>query len=330
MGERGSPASGVEAGENKESQHGFQLHNDGVLAVIVTYTPELKQLHQLLACLAEQVLHTLVVDNTEGGCPGINDFVSETVSVVVLGQNTGIGNGQNIGIDWAVEKGMGHVLLLDQDSLPSPDMVTMLYQAEQSLVKGGKSVAAVGPQAVFGSERRVEKFVHLSGSAQEKDLCKTQDGEICKVAYLHSSGTLVSVDSFLRVGKLDAGMFIDMLDMEWCFRAAACGMDCYGVPIAEIKHQVGIKKVVGLGGVKRILSIHPPLRTYYQVRNWFLMLKNRHVPKVWLLKYGAKNIFLRFLILLLFIPERKARSLFFLHGLVHGMAGKSGRYKWRS
>lgn len=44
-----------------------------------------------------------------------------------------------IGIQWARERAATHVLLMDQDSVPAPDMVSALLLATES------SIAAVGP-----------------------------------------------------------------------------------------------------------------------------------------------------------------------------------------
>ena len=116
-----------------------------------------------------------------------------------------------------------------------------------------------------------------------------------------------------------------MLDMEWCFRAAAKGYVCFGVCAAHLSHQVGVKKQIGTASRYKELSVHPPLRSYYQARNWLLLIRMQYIPRTWLFLYGIRNIWLRFCILLVVAPQRKERCDYFFRGVLHGLCGKNGR-----
>ena len=48
-------------------------------------------------------------------------------------ENLGVAAAQNQGIEWAKQQGATHVLLLDQDSLPHPDMVARLSEWNDQL-----------------------------------------------------------------------------------------------------------------------------------------------------------------------------------------------------
>jgi rhamnosyltransferase len=50
-----------------------------------------------------------------------------------------------VGIRWALDRDdVGFVLLMDQDSIPAPDMVAQLQAGYQELAANNRQVAAVG------------------------------------------------------------------------------------------------------------------------------------------------------------------------------------------
>src|SRR5659263_368215 len=122
-----------------------------VVAVVVTYGPDLEATSRLLQALAAQVAHVIVVDN---GSPAESVSALRGVlaasggDLVALMENTGIASAQNVGIARARSAGASHVLLSDQDSVPAPDMVAQLLHAIGRAVDAGHRVGAVGPLPV--------------------------------------------------------------------------------------------------------------------------------------------------------------------------------------
>ena len=105
-----------------------QSHRMGVVAVVVTYQPALEVLEKLLDAIIPQVDSVVVVDN---GSDTVfeawnNNRQKYAVEVLLLGENSGIAAAQNVGIQWARNRGAAFVLLMDQDSIPAPDMVEKL------------------------------------------------------------------------------------------------------------------------------------------------------------------------------------------------------------
>src|SRR5450830_1343914 len=100
-----------------------------VVAVVVTFAPDLDATSRLLQALAAQVAHVIVVDN---GSPAetvtaLREALSTTTGELIsLAENVGIAAAQNVGITRARAGGATHILLSDQDSLPAGDMVAQL------------------------------------------------------------------------------------------------------------------------------------------------------------------------------------------------------------
>src|SRR5690606_8889741 len=96
-----------------------------------------------------QTAGVIVVDNTPAEDRRVESLCAslaqERLRLERLGQNRGIACALNVGIDMALAAGATHVLLSDQDSLPSPDMVKELLRTQADLQRAGERVGAVGP-----------------------------------------------------------------------------------------------------------------------------------------------------------------------------------------
>src|SRR5712671_6312085 len=103
-------------------------------AIVVTYRPDAAALEGLRA-LSGQVEHIVVADNGSGkeSAAFFEGLVGLGAVVLRLGRNLGVGAAHNAGIERARTFGASHVLLLDQDSVPAPDMVGALLEAEARL-----------------------------------------------------------------------------------------------------------------------------------------------------------------------------------------------------
>jgi rhamnosyltransferase len=150
-------------------------------------------------------------------------------------------------------------------------------------------------------------------------------GAPLEVAYLISSGSLVKISRLDQVGAMEEGLFIDGVDLEWCFRAGACGLKVYVVPGAQLAHSLGDRRhAVWFFGRRAILQ-HSPTRLYYMQRNSFLMAKRSYVPCGWKL-YSLRLALERVVAFGLLVPPRWINMRMLLLGLWHGIIGRAGPY----
>jgi rhamnosyltransferase len=117
-----------------------------ILAVVVTYNPNIDELLRLIKALIHQVSHIVIVDN--GSAVDVKSFLinrnDTSVHFLPLNNNLGIATAQNAGIAWAREHKADYVVLFDQDSEPATDMIERLLEATESMVSQGYKVGAVG------------------------------------------------------------------------------------------------------------------------------------------------------------------------------------------
>ena len=106
----------------------------GVHAVVVTFNPRMEALRCLLDALSPQVEIITVVDN--GSVNEMQTWEPESydnVQIHRIGTNLGIAAAHNIGIKKALDEEVDYVLLSDQDSIPTPNMVFELRKAAEQL-----------------------------------------------------------------------------------------------------------------------------------------------------------------------------------------------------
>lgn len=299
-----------------------------VVAIVVTYQPNLHELIAVLQSTATQVDEVVVVDNTPTPnsslldcCPGLSNL-----HLVTLGDNLGIAHANNIGIEWAYERKADYLLLLDQDSKPSPGMVDLLMRnlATENINK--LKVAAVGP--AFDDPRTgvrsyfvVSRFGFPFRYRPEK---KHAPKALVNVSFLISSGTLIPMRAILAIGGKRSNYFIDHVDTEWCLRARAGGYKLVGEHSALMEHSLGdnVKRIWFF--YKRSVAYHTPLRDYYMFRNTLLMLHDVNLSLIWRLFLLSRLVQFS-LYFLIFARYRRERLSLMSLGIYHGLMRISGR-----
>lgn len=298
-----------------------------VVAVVVTYRPEVSATATLLAALRPQVGATVVVDNGSDADQvaalralpaGAQD------SFVALETNLGIAAAQNIGIAWAREHGATHVLLSDQDSLPAPDMVDRLVVALQAGPLPGslRPLGATGP--VIVDERNPDAPLVFSDHrwGPRRATVPRQDGARVEATFLLASGCLVDVAALDAVGDMNEAWFIDHIDLEWGLRARRAGYDLAAVVGARLDHSLG-DRTQRIPGRERDVHLHSPVRNYYMVRNTILLVRSGLLSAAWawgylfwITKYAVFYV--------LAVRPRRTRARLMARGAVDGVRRRTG------
>jgi len=303
-----------------------------VCALIVTYNPEVAMLRNAISAVGSQVAAIVVVDN--GSEPRALAWLrqqegSGRFTLLTQGRNTGVAAAQNRAIYWAREQGFDFVLIMDQDSVPAPGMVTLLRNAWLSLEADGEALAAVGPMPIDPHGGGETPFFRIAGLRAERIHSHDIGAEPLRVAYLISSGSLIKLDVFDRIGLMDEGLFIDGVDFDWCFRAEARGLKVFMVPMARLFHSLGTgRHRVWFFGRKEVLQ-HNPKRLYFMLRNSILMARRPYIPAGWKV-YSLRLVLKRLVAFGLLVPPRSLNLRMMLTGIWHGIQGRDGPFLKRT
>lgn len=291
-----------------------------IIAVVVSFQPDLQRLCRVFRSLLPQVQAVVLVDNGSGEdvADWARSWTGGQVHGIYLGTNTGIACAQNRGIELARSLGASHVLLMDQDSIPAPNMVKELYLALQASPR----VAAVGPWYTDGRKQQQNRpFLRVTGLRTQRLGC-TGAEKLHEVDHLIASGCLIPMPVLDQVGLMREDFFIDMVDIEWCLRARAAGYQLYGICHAKLEHRLGDNPIRILG---REFITHSPWRHYFHVRNAILLYRMPFVPLNWKL-VSAWSLMLKMGFYVLTSTQRAQHIQHILLGLRHGITGRSGSF----
>ena len=282
-----------------------------VCAVVVTYHPDNKFPDRLVR-VRSQVGRVVVVDNSSPllSRQMLRDATAETDSDLILNDsNMGVATALNQGVEHARERSFRWALTMDQDSTVEPFLVETLLKAFNGFALK-EQVAVIGSN--YFDEMRGETLVHDS---PEQPLCLEQTTVI-------TSGTLISMDAYGKIGPFRDDFFIDHVDDEYCLRARSKGYKVVLCRRPVIRHSIG--GAVGKRILGRMLwsSNHSAIRRYYMARN-FMVLARQYLfsEPAWIIKTFVRH--LGFVALMQFLEDQRAEKL---RGIFKGIGdGSRGR-----
>ena len=294
---------------------------------MTTFNPDLSVLREQLSRTVPQVEHLFVVDNGSSAAGSIQVAVEEFAKTdwFSLGENRGLGYAHNFGIGKALECGAESVLILDQDTLPETNMVSVLAEALVSASARDSHVAAVGARYVGAQNSHTSFFIQFRRFRFKKCFCA--EGGIRQVIpadVLISSGALFAARALREIGTMDEGLFIDHVDTEWFLRAHHRGWRSYGVCDAVMRHSLGERTFRVWLGRWRYLPIHKPFRYYYIYRNSVLLYR-RSYPTIRWKQTDILRLLMMFVMFAVFAGDRVENLKMMCRGIVDGFRDREGR-----
>ncbi len=305
------------------------MAGNGVMAVVVTYRPDLDLLAQVLDSVCPQVDRVLVFDNASTD-PGLRQLLVQprwpNLEAIYSVSNLGVAAAVNRAAAHARGNGYKQLLVLDQDSLLADDMVVHLQHALSAPGAGtGRPVAAVGPVFVDRRTGQAAPFVRIGPLFNRK--LAVAPGEQVECDFLISSGSLLPLSVLDSVGGMDESLFIDNVDLEWSFRARHQGYRLLGVGNARMVHAIGDRVYpVTLFGRRLSFSLHGPVRLYYMTRNRLLLYVRPQTPWAWI-SQDIPRVVLKLAGMSLFVAPRWQNLRAMLHGMADALRGRGGPYR---
>ena len=243
-----------------------------IAAVVILYHPTDSTL-QNIESYSEVISKTYVFDNTEEGAL-IRDKLSALPGIEYHhnGKNEGLPKRLNEAAHLAIKDGFDWLLTMDQDS---------------NFSKGLFTKYASCCDGFYGKEE-----VAMFGTTYEKS--ETTPVEICQftaVENLITSGTLLNLSLFKKVGNFDEALFIDCVDHDYSIRSILQGYFVIRFSNVFLTHALGKEvyksSIKTLFMVKKKKEIHSPVRCYYMFRNMLYLtkkFKTENIPQVKQLK----------------------------------------------
>lgn len=288
-----------------------------IYGIIVTYRPDIDLLKNCIYSIVNQLDKIIIVDNTPEKCTILEKiFNSENIEIVYLENNYGIAYAQNIGIKKAMEEKVDYILLSDQDTIYPADYVERMITCFTK-----ENIAACGPLFRDINNEKNKPFFIKKGKIGFKKFFPINGKH--EVFQLIASGTIINTKYLIDIGLMKEELFIDWVDMEWCWRAIKKGYKIIGNAEVLIHHKYGDESKKFFG---RFLSVRNPIRYYYNIRNGiFLSLYSDTLNTLQRIILFYKNI--RNAIFLFPLTSRNSLLTikYTIKGLYHGLIGKLGK-----
>lgn len=280
-----------------------------IAAAVVLYNPNPIVIENINSYI-NSVDFVLAIDNSETLSPEINNFITNHPKIEYINNhgNQGIAHALNVAANKAIKKNYTWLLTMDQDSHFTHEMISAYLQC-WSRYEEKSSIS------IFSPLHNINHFpVHFS------DSCIATDKLI-----VMTSGNLLNLNVFQKIGPFQEKLFIDSVDHEYCLRSKLAGYSIKEFSHISLNHNLGEPSVIFRHGQAIHLSTHTPKRFYYIVRNRLYMWKTFHhlFPDM----AGLKMInIIKTLVFPLIYHEKKIQRFFYISkGILHFLMGRYGK-----
>jgi rhamnosyltransferase len=282
-----------------------------VCAVVVTY-------HigpRIFACIdsiAGQVGGVIVVDNGSGNetLDALRELEARPhFHVIYNARNLGIAGALNQGVQLALQQGYRWILTLDHDSEATPGMVEKLLQTYDTL---GEQVGIV---AANPFDRNTRAFLR-------RDIGQDTPYVIANGCVM-SSGSLIDVAVFPKVGFFDEMLFQYFVDDDFCIRVRRSGRKTVVCCGATLLHSEGSKVSKQFRGRSIFYDRQGKEAKYYIARNGvYMALKYRRDTSLGY--WHLKRVMADFVKIFLYDEQPLPKASYVLKGLWDGIRGRYG------
>ena len=284
---------------------------ENLCAVVTTYNPD-SNFEERLLQIRKQVADLVIVDNNSN--PQVIKLLNEIsdkygIHIIFNSDNLGVATALNQGIRWAKINNYFWVILFDQDSLVSADMVNILCDCYKTF-EGREQIGIIGPGYSY------DEIIPSPTS---------NINEYKEVKSIITSGSLFSISLFDELGPFIDDLFIDFVDIEYCLRARVKGFKVIKLESHLMQHRIGSEKKHRLIWKEIGTSNHPPLRRYYMIRNNIIVVKKYFLIDP---KWAINSLFnaIKSTLSVFFFEKQKFRKLrYFALGVVDGLSGRVNR-----
>lgn len=274
-------------------------------AVVVLYNPEESIIENIKSY--QQVNTIYAVDNSEKISVDLVEKLETIDNLVYINNNgnQGIANALNIGAQRAIENGAEWLLTMDQDSKFVEDGFERLKVALEKLIENRVQIGLIAPS-------------HK----------QTNNEEYKKQLVVMTSGNIVNLKAYQDVGGFEEKLFIDAVDYDFCLKLNLAKYKVIEYGNAILEHQLGTIIHTKLLWINFKLHVHPPIRTYYCLRNAIYLLKKYYKKYPLFTLFELKSMIMYFFKIFI-INNKKAHFMNYIIGISDALLNKFGKKEYK-
>lgn len=184
-------------------------------------------------------LKIILVDNasTENEALKIQKLYPDIITIRNE-ENCGFSAGNNIGIKAALEDGCKFIMLLNNDTVISPDMIELLRkECTTNTVVIPKMLYYSKPETIWYDGGEINRW---TGNAKNSNMGKLDDrsNSIRYCTFATGCCMMINAAVFHNVGLLDEDYFMYCEDTDFCIRLSQASVQIKYVPAAKLWHKV--------------------------------------------------------------------------------------------
>lgn len=216
-----------------------------VACVVVLYNPSEDNINNVLS-YSTFMDKIYVVDNSNTNNEKMF-FNIDNIKYIANMENKGIANALNIGALNAIKEKFHWLITMDQDS-------NLSKKNYDSLLK-------------YISENDTKNIGIVSPYHNVETNNKKSDETVEECLEVMTSGNFVNLEIYKKIGGFKDWLFIDLVDIEYCFNLNKNGYKVIRLNNVIMEHKLGDTKVYKFLKKRFIVSNHSAFRRYFMVRN---------------------------------------------------------------
>lgn len=268
-----------------------------ISAGIVLFNPDINRLKENISAVIVQCAHVYLVDNGSNNIDEVkkllNQYNHSKVSVLCNMENQGIAKALNQLASEAQKGGFDWILTLDQDSV-APSNIIEEFEKYTNNLNTGMLCPVI-------CDRNKGVVVEAKDNYKEIDECIT-------------SGSLLNIKAWRKIGGLDESMFIDGVDFDICYRLRKNGYKILCIQSVVLLHELGRIVYHRFIFWKVLVKNHSAFRKFYIARNTVYLARKEHTN---IIKAILQNVKL-FLIVVCYEDDKWKKSKKILQGTIDG------------
>ncbi len=278
--------------------------------VVVLYNPT-DQILDNIESYVEDLRTLFVVDNSSQYNTTLISRLKKVSNIVYVDMkgNKGIAAALNTGAARAVEREASWLLTMDQDSrFENGALRQMFVHTGSSSFK--KEVG------IISAEQQVTGLSLFDPA---------ETNELVDMNSVMTSGNLVNLDIYKKVGPFFEPYFIDCVDHEYCLRLKKFKYRVVMCRSSRLQHALGDTGAFSFIGKTLYFTNHSAVRRYYMTRNRLDLIFRYFLiaPKFTL--FEARNMVIEWLKIILFERDKGRKSFAIVHGFYHFLVRRFGK-----
>ena len=263
--------------------------------------------------------------NSEGSfldecfAPGKTSPETAWLTVISCNDNIGFCLGNNLGMEYAEKHSAEYALILNNDTICDPDMVSELVKAatesKRAALISPLILYADKPDTIWWQGGRFNKWLSPSYLHQGENRLAA-DKSCQETDWVSGCATFIPMEIYQKIGLYDPSFFIWCEEWDFSIRARKCGINLRIAPNAIVYHKVG-----------KSLGIISPLTFFYAFRN-MCILRKKYLPRHKWIGFMAIYFPLKFVQSVIYSIRHvnKLYLLAFIDVAAGGMGSGSGKW----